>query len=174
MKDLLRETAFGRIVRLVSGGRLFAYDEDLDPSTLDKFRPLDQDSNDSRERPIAIDQEKGADVNLVDWTTNDPQNPQNWSTPKKIFVTFEICLLTTSVYIGSAIYTAGLEGLVAEYHISPVRALLGLTLFVLGYALGPMIWVCPFSFPFGCSAHFREACLLTFYPPRLPCPKYHT
>ena len=60
---------------------------------------------------------------------------------KKCFVTFQICLLTTSVYIGSAIYTAGLQGIVQQFGVSEVAALLGLTLFVLGYALGPMVLV---------------------------------
>jgi MFS transporter, DHA1 family, multidrug resistance protein len=66
--------------------------------------------------------------------------------PKKFFVTFQICFLTLSVYIGSAIYTAGLEGVMEQFHVSQVAALLGLTLFVLGYALGPMILVQPNSF----------------------------
>ena len=69
------------------------------------------------------------------------QNPRNWSTPKKFFVTFEICFLTTSVYIGSAIYTAGLQGVMKQFGVGEVVALLGLSLFVLGYALGPMILV---------------------------------
>ena len=160
--DLFRETTFGRLLRLVSGGKLFAYDEELDPSNLKPYQNIDSKTSssstslnldgtqkhnqngpisDSANPPIA-DQEKGPDYLLVDWTTNDPQNPQNWSTPKKLFVTFEVCFLTTSVYIGSAIYTAGLQGIQADFHISPVHALLGLTLFVIGYALGPMVWVC--------------------------------
>ena len=64
----------------------------------------------------------------------------NWSTFKKFFVTFEICLLTFSVYIGSAIYTAGIVGVMEEFHVSQVAAILGLTLFVAGYGLGPMLW----------------------------------
>ena len=32
---------------------------------------------------------------LVEWYgADDPDNPQNWSTAKKSFVMFEICLLT--------------------------------------------------------------------------------
>lgn len=69
------------------------------------------------------------------------QNPRNWSTAKKVFVTFQICFLTTSVYIGSAIYTAGLQGVVQQFGVSNEAAHLGLTLFVIGYALGPMILV---------------------------------
>ena len=66
--------------------------------------------------------------------------PRNWSTFKKVFVTFEICLLTFSVYIGSAIYTAGTEYIVESFGVSQTKATLGLTLFVAGYGLGPMVW----------------------------------
>lgn len=55
-------------------------------------------------------------------------------------VTFEICLLTFSVYIGSAIYSAGIESVMSEFQISQVAATLGLTLFVAGYGLGPLLW----------------------------------
>ena len=68
------------------------------------------------------------------------QNPQNWSRAKKFWVTFEICILTFSVYVGSAIYTAGLIDVTQEFGVSRVAATLGLTLFVLGYATGPMLW----------------------------------
>ena len=67
------------------------------------------------------------------------QMPLNWSTFKKVFVTFEICLLTFSVYIGSAIYTAGTESVVMDFGVSQTKATLGLTLFVAGYGLGPMV-----------------------------------
>lgn len=64
----------------------------------------------------------------------------NWSSAKKYFVTFEICFLTFSVYIGSAIYSAGTQFIVEEFQVSTVAATLGLTLFVAGYGLGPMLW----------------------------------
>lgn len=59
---------------------------------------------------------------------------------KKFLVTFLICLLTFSVYIGSAIYSAGTQGVMEQFHVSQVAATLGLTLFVAGYGLGPMVW----------------------------------
>ena len=68
------------------------------------------------------------------------ENPVNWSRSKKFFVTFEICLLTTSVYIGSSIYSAGTTNITEVFGVSRVAATLGLTLFVAGYGLGPMIW----------------------------------
>lgn len=82
----------------------------------------------------------------------------NWSTSKKFFVTFLICLLTFSVYIGSAIYSAGTLDIVEKFHVSQVAATLGITLFVAGYGLGPMVWVSKTSepnFPFSdCMANF--------------------
>ena len=64
------------------------------------------------------------------------QNPMNWSTAKKFFVTFEICFLTFSVYIGSAIFSAGEETVEEMFNVSAPVATLGLTTFVAGYGLG--------------------------------------
>ncbi|KAI9669862.1 MAG: hypothetical protein M1831_006897 [Alyxoria varia] len=119
---------------------------------------------------VEIDPEKGRDVDIVDWYgADDPevcirfcdfiadpvkktskntlltafplsQNPMNWSTGKKFFVTFEICLLTFAIYIGSAIYTAGLVDVTETFGVSEVAAEVGLTLFVFGYGVGPMLW----------------------------------
>jgi DHA1 family multidrug resistance protein-like MFS transporter len=55
-------------------------------------------------------------------------------------VTFEICFLTFSVYIGSAIYTPGLLDVTEVFGVAQVPATLGLTLYVAGYGLGPVIW----------------------------------
>ncbi|THX26755.1 putative caffeine resistance protein 5 [Aureobasidium pullulans] len=89
----------------------------------------------------AVDPEKGKDVNLVDWWgPNDPECPTNWNQGKKFFVTFLICLLTTSIYIGASIYSAGEQQITMVFGVSTVVATIGLTLFVAGYGLGPMIW----------------------------------
>ena len=64
----------------------------------------------------------------------------NWSRGKRFLVTGLICLLTFAVYIGSAIYSAGEMGVEMQFHVAQVPATLGLTLFVAGYGLGPMIW----------------------------------
>lgn len=177
--DLLRETTFGRLVRLTTRGKFLGHDDSSSLLLLEKNQNLqmqstpsvfneafnvgDQESkgnenpavesttatsspqNENGSSAAPKDPEKAGDQLLVDWAPDDPHNPRNWSTPKKLFVTFQICLLTTSVYIGSAIYTAGLPGIQQEFQISTVKALLGLTLFVLGYALGPMVWVCYLS-----------------------------
>ncbi|KAJ6209167.1 benomyl/methotrexate resistance protein [Bipolaris maydis] len=79
-----------------------------------------------------VDPEKGRDCHVVDW--DGPGDPQ------KAFVTFQICFLTFSVYIRCAIYTPGLQGVMKEFGVGQVPALLGLTLYVAGYGLGPVLW----------------------------------
>ncbi|GAA6049690.1 hypothetical protein JCM3770_004410 [Rhodotorula araucariae] len=75
---------------------------------------------------------------LVDFDDDDQLNPYCWSNRKRNFVTFEIALMTTVVYIGSAIYTPSEVGLMEEYGVAQVVTVLGLSLFILGYAIGPM------------------------------------
>jgi len=105
---------------------------------------------------VPVNEEKGRDIHLVTWYGEDdsenvsqPQcdlrrlltllQPRNWSLFKRCFVTFQICLLTTSVYVGSSIYTSGEQSVIATFGVSQVAATLGLTLFVAGYGLGPMV-----------------------------------
>ncbi|KAF7181997.1 hypothetical protein CNMCM7691_001385 [Aspergillus felis] len=76
---------------------------------------------------VRINPEHGKDVNVIDWHEDDSENPQNWPLAKKVFVTFEVCLLTFSVYIGSAIYTPGIPAVMTDFHVSHVTATLGLT-----------------------------------------------
>lgn len=185
MAELIRDTAFGHLVRLLSGKKLLQYPEEKDPSLwrhmIDEKKsgymahhgstdpPEDGDeperhrqrensngneSDDSARTRVdgenadinhvsgvKIDQEKGRDIHLVSWYDDkDPANPQNWSVFKKCFVTFQICLLTTSVYVGSSIYTPGIESVTQVFGVSKVAATLGLSLFVAGYGLGPMLW----------------------------------
>ncbi|BGP00053.1 putative Fluconazole resistance protein 1 (putative) [Rhodotorula toruloides] len=77
---------------------------------------------------------------LVDFEENDPGNPLNWSPWKKHFAAFQIAMMTTVVYIGSAIYTPSEQNLGEVYGVSETVTVLGLTLFILGYGTGPMFF----------------------------------
>ncbi|KAJ6620281.1 major facilitator superfamily domain-containing protein [Mycena sp. CBHHK59/15] len=63
---------------------------------------------------------------------------RNWSFVKRVFVSSCISFLTFSVYIGSPIYTASIPGIMEEFHVSLVHATLGLTLYIVGYGIGPI------------------------------------
>lgn len=78
---------------------------------------------------------------LVDWyDESDTQNPQNWSSWKKSFVTAILWLYTFTVYCASAIYTPSIEGVMDEYGVGNTLSSLGLSLYVLGYGVGPLIF----------------------------------
>ncbi|GAB1729499.1 hypothetical protein NU195Hw_g136t1 [Hortaea werneckii] len=63
---------------------------------------------------------------LVDWyTTTDPSNPQNWSLTKKSLVSLQICLYTLAVYMGSAIYTPAIGGVIASYDVGEEKSTTG-------------------------------------------------
>ena len=78
---------------------------------------------------------------IVDWEgPDDPDNPCNWPWYEKSFLILEISLLTTSVYMASAVYTPGIEQMQQELGWSTVELSLGVFLFVLGYGIGPLLW----------------------------------
>ncbi|KAF2669446.1 MFS general substrate transporter [Microthyrium microscopicum] len=91
-------------------------------------------------RPIVPDRLDDGTI-LVDWyTTDDPENPQNWKLSKKLWVTLIICLYTTAVYMGSSIYAPSEQGIIEQFGVNVQLASMGLSMYVLAYGLGPMLW----------------------------------
>ncbi|PSK46400.1 hypothetical protein B9Z65_5368 [Elsinoe australis] len=60
---------------------------------------------------------------LVTWTINDPENPKNWSKAYKWWF-----------------ITANIDGPAEEFGVSHEVALLSVTLFVVGFGVGPMVF----------------------------------
>ena len=78
---------------------------------------------------------------LVDWySTDDPDNPQNWSLGKKLAVTAQICAYTMAVYMGSAIYAPSEVGIMKQFGVNAQLASMGLSMYVLAYGMGPMLF----------------------------------
>ena len=61
-----------------------------------------------------------------------------WSLAKRCWVTFQITWLTFSIYIAPSIWAPGIPDLSEKLGISYVAGDLGITMFVLGYACGPV------------------------------------
>ncbi|GIJ90994.1 hypothetical protein Asppvi_009959 [Aspergillus pseudoviridinutans] len=81
---------------------------------------------------------------VIGWSdASDSENPQNWSVRKKIFVTLLICLLTFSIYIGSAIYTPGIPGVAKQFGFAVIYAKnIGMLLafrFITGFMGSPVL-----------------------------------
>jgi MFS transporter, DHA1 family, multidrug resistance protein len=78
---------------------------------------------------------------LVDWyASDDPENPLNWTSLRRASVTALICVYTFIVYLSSAIYTTSEYGVMEEFGVDETGAALGLSLFVLGYGVGPLLF----------------------------------
>lgn len=91
-------------------------------------------------RPIAPTRTADGTI-LVDWyTTDDPENPQNWTHKKKAVVVLQIYFYTLAVYIGSAIITPSQPYIEHIFNVTPEVASLGLSMYVLGYGIGPMLF----------------------------------
>lgn len=76
---------------------------------------------------------------LVTWYgADDPANPQNWSIGKKLWAGFVIMYYTFAIYAGSSIVAFAFEDVAEHFGVSTIVAALLLTLFVVGYAIGPL------------------------------------
>ena len=155
----IRDSFWGRFFYHLSGHKAFAHKEDMRDYVIpDKYLPESKRSSMSTSRATLVGDEAieeikapesdtssiassiNSELIVVDWDgEDDPENPQNWPIYQKTFFIFEIGLLTTSVYMGSAIFTPGIEQIMEEWNVSQVVATLPLTLFVIGYGIGPMI-----------------------------------
>lgn len=118
--------------------------EDVETQEVNEINKNDSDI-DSEKQTNSISDENSesqkSDPFLVNWNgPDDPDLPLNWSVPKKIFIIFEIMLLTCITYMGSSIYTPGQEEIQEEFKVGHITATLNLSLYVLGYGLGPVIF----------------------------------
>jgi len=75
---------------------------------------------------------------MVTFKLNDPENPKNWSKAYKWWCTMCVAITCFVVAFNSAVITADLEGVSAEFHVSEEVSLLTITVFVVGFGVGPM------------------------------------
>lgn len=85
---------------------------------------------------------------LVTFKLDDPENPKNWSKAFKWYCTMVVALTCFVVAFASSVITADLEGPSANFHVSHEVALLPITVFVIGFGVGPLAFA-PFSELFG-------------------------
>lgn len=103
------------------------------------------------------------DPYVIHWIPNDPRNPMGFSNFKKWFITFTVAIATLAVTLVSSAYTGGIKQIIIEFDASQEVATLGVSLFVLGFAVGPLLWA-PLSELFGRQVLFvtTYACLTAF------------
>ncbi|CDO76524.1 hypothetical protein BN946_scf184750.g4 [Trametes cinnabarina] len=81
-----------------------------------------------------------ADPHVVDWDLADPENPFNWSTRRRWSITFQLAMATFTVSFCSSCYSGGMASMDRELHMSQEVGILGVSLYVLGFGLGPLVF----------------------------------
>ncbi|GAB7360116.1 hypothetical protein MBLNU230_g7879t1 [Neophaeotheca triangularis] len=94
-------------------------------------------------------QDEEGDPNVIGWDgPDDPENPQNWPEWKKWVTTLTLGIMTFSVTFASSVFSTATGPTAQLFDVSTEVMILGTSLFVLGFAFGPIVWG-PFSELFG-------------------------
>ncbi|KAF5643833.1 major facilitator superfamily transporter [Fusarium sp. NRRL 52700] len=81
------------------------------------------------------------DNTIVGWDgSDDPDNPKNWPNRKKWMITVSLGILTWVVTFARSIFSIETRPAAKEFGVSVEVMTLGTSLFVLGFAFGPLIF----------------------------------
>ncbi|PQE24511.1 mfs multidrug transporter protein [Rutstroemia sp. NJR-2017a WRK4] len=134
----------------------------------------EQQKRDEEVRREKMEQEQ--DPNLVTWDgPDDPENPMNWPTSKKWLVTVVMGLMTFCVTFASSVFSTATVVVAEVYGVSEEVGVLGTSLFVLGFGVGPLVWG-PGSELFGrkLPLFFGYACFAIFQIPVAVAQNFYT
>lgn len=79
---------------------------------------------------------------------DDPYKPRNWTTRQKVVTTALYGLTTAGSTFASSVYSAGIVQVSEDFHVSNEVSSLGISLLLLGFGLGPLLWA-PLSEVYG-------------------------
>ncbi|KAI5779727.1 major facilitator superfamily domain-containing protein [Geopyxis carbonaria] len=81
------------------------------------------------------------DPNLVTWSPGgDPENPREWPAKKKSLVVLALCMGSMCVAMSPTIFAPAIFSVRDEFNVSTEVATLGLSMTVLGWACGPLVF----------------------------------
>lgn len=80
------------------------------------------------------------DPYIVEFLPDDLRNPMTFSAARKWFITSMVTLSVFAVALVSSAYSGASKEIMAEFGASQEVTTLGVSLFVLGFAVGPLLW----------------------------------
>ncbi|KAL6898490.1 major facilitator superfamily domain-containing protein [Trichoderma evansii] len=100
---------------------------------------------------------------IVEFRYEDPGNPMNFSPSKKWFIIFIVTLSVFAVTLTSSAYSGSANEILMQFHCSTELFALGISLYVLGFAIGPALWA-PLSELYGRKILFvtTHTCMVAF------------
>lgn len=119
-----------------------ALDKDYSP-VVDSQLPTPQEDTDvesAQNQPLP-EKPVQKDPNLVEWDgPDDPENPQNLPTWRKWVITASMSTMTVWITFASSVFASATQVVAKEYDVSPEVTVLGTSLVIFGFAVGPLIW----------------------------------
>ena len=86
---------------------------------------------------------------IVDWEgPDDPENPKNWKSSRKIFNVVIIAAMTFVCPLSSSAFAPALPQVQADFNTTTTLAAFSVSVFVLGFGIGPLL-LAPMSETFG-------------------------
>ncbi|KAF2165945.1 hypothetical protein M409DRAFT_66886 [Zasmidium cellare ATCC 36951] len=86
----------------------------------------------------------------IRFADDDPSNPRNWPSWRKWYVLSLCCFLNFLTCLCAGGYSSGADGIAESLHVSSEATTVGLSMYILGFAIGPMV-LAPLSEYFGRS-----------------------
>ncbi|KAL6860731.1 hypothetical protein ACO1O0_004765 [Amphichorda felina] len=80
------------------------------------------------------------DPHVVTWIPDDTGNPFNWSKAARWRITMISAVTCFAVAFSSSAYSGTMRELMIQFRASDTLITAGISLYVLGFALGPLIW----------------------------------
>lgn len=107
---------------------------------------------------------------VVEFGVGDPRNPMNFSAARKWMITSVVTLSVFAVTLTSSAYSGSADQIREEFNSSREVFALGISLYVLGFAVGPALWA-PLSELYGRQVLFiiTHAVLVAFVAASAGC-----
>lgn len=77
---------------------------------------------------------------IITWLDNDPENPQTYQKLYKWVITMTVAVITLAVALASSAVSGAVASITADFGASTEVNILTVSLFVVGFACGPLLW----------------------------------
>lgn len=121
----------------------------------------------SEESPAESISSRDKDAQYVTFLIDDPENPHNWNPYLRWFYTIILSVMVICAAYGLSCLAGGLPTISKHFNVSDEVAILTVSLMVLGFCIGPLIWA-PLSEQIGRRwVYFISFGLYTIF--QIPC-----
>ncbi|KAK4863023.1 hypothetical protein LT330_010605 [Penicillium expansum] len=98
-------------------------------------------STDIEQEPKGTPMREVLQLEIIEFTgPDDPSHPHNWTLRRRVWVSFMLAIFNLVVTISSSIFGTAQKKVAEEFGVSDEVTVLGTSLFLVGYIIGPLIF----------------------------------